>query len=320
MSLSESLRARITEIVKSDQVVVFMKGSRRMPQCGFSGAVVQILDQMLPSYTTVNVLADPELRDGIKEFSQWPTIPQVYVRGEFIGGSDIVREMFASGELAKTIGASGAAGAAAAEAGAAAAAGALPSIKVTEAAARTLESAMEAEGEAVHVEISPGFEYSLFLGPRSPGDVEVKAGGLTILLDPASARRADGLAIDYVEGPGGAGFKLESPHEPPRVKQLSAEELKAMRDRGEALELFDVRTPEERAIASIAGARPLDDEGRRHLEGLDKGAKVVFHCHHGGRSQAAAERYLAQGFRNVYNLRGGIDAWSATVDPKVPRY
>jgi len=319
MALSESLRAKITEIIGSDQVVVFMKGSRRMPQCGFSGTVVQILDQLVPSYTTVNVLADPELRDGIKEFSQWPTIPQVYVRGEFVGGCDIVREMFASGELKKTIG--GAAGEAGGKGAEAAAPAALPSIKVSEAAARTLASAVDAEGEQVHVEISPSFEYSLFIGPRSQGDVAVEAGGVTILLDPASARRADGLSIDYVEGPGGAGFKLESPKEPARVKQIAPAELKAMMDRGEAFELIDVRTAEERAIAQIPGAKAFDEEARKHLEGLDKNeARVVFHCHHGSRSQAAAERYLSMGFKRVYNLRGGIDAWSATVDASVKRY
>jgi monothiol glutaredoxin len=94
-----------------------------------------------------------------------------------------------------------------------------------------------------------------------------------------------------------------------------------MRDRGEAFELIDVRTAEERAIAQIPGAKAFDEEARKHLEGLDKNeARVVFHCHHGSRSQAAAERYLSMGFKRVYNLRGGIDAWSATVDASVKRY
>jgi monothiol glutaredoxin len=93
-----------------------------------------------------------------------------------------------------------------------------------------------------------------------------------------------------------------------------------MMDRGDRFELLDVRTEKERAIASIAGARLLDAEGRAYLEGVAKDVPLVFHCHHGGRSQAAAEHYLGQGHRQVSNVRGGIDAWSATVDPKVPRY
>jgi len=99
MSLAPELRQKIESIIASDPVVLFMKGSRSFPQCGFSAAVVQILDTMLPNYATVNVLADATIRDGIKQFSDWPTIPQLYVRGEFVGGADIMREMYQSGEL-----------------------------------------------------------------------------------------------------------------------------------------------------------------------------------------------------------------------------
>ena len=104
MSLSEPLRKQISELVARNRVVLFMKGTRRMPQCGFSAQVVKILDALLPSYETVDALRSPEIRDGIKAFSRWPTIPQLYVDGQFIGGCDIVREMNASGELQKLIG------------------------------------------------------------------------------------------------------------------------------------------------------------------------------------------------------------------------
>jgi monothiol glutaredoxin len=99
MALSEATQQRIEQLIGSDRVVVFMKGSRRMPQCGFSAQVVQILDAHLPSYTTVDVLQDPEIRQGIKDFTNWPTIPQIYVAGEFVGGCDIVTEMYQNGEL-----------------------------------------------------------------------------------------------------------------------------------------------------------------------------------------------------------------------------
>ena len=100
MALSATTKQRIESLIGSDRVVVFMKGNRGAPQCGFSAQVVQILDAHLPAYTTVDVLQDPELRQGIKEFTNWPTIPQVFVGGKFIGGCDIVREMHARGELA----------------------------------------------------------------------------------------------------------------------------------------------------------------------------------------------------------------------------
>ena len=91
--------SRIAEIVKADEIVLFMKGTALFPQCGFSSRAVAILDHLGATYQTVDVLQDPEIRQGIKEFSDWPTIPQLYVNGEFVGGSDIMMEKFESGEL-----------------------------------------------------------------------------------------------------------------------------------------------------------------------------------------------------------------------------
>ena len=104
MSLDDATRERIQSIIDSDRVVLFMKGVRDRPQCGFSAQVVQILDSMLPEYTTVDVLSDPEVRQGIKAFTNWPTIPQLYVGGQFVGGCDIVTEMYQSGELRQQLG------------------------------------------------------------------------------------------------------------------------------------------------------------------------------------------------------------------------
>jgi monothiol glutaredoxin len=91
--------ARIAEIVNANEVTLFMKGTALFPQCGFSSRAVAILDHLGVAYQTVDVLQDPEIRNGIKEFSDWPTIPQLYVKGEFVGGSDIMMEMFEAGEL-----------------------------------------------------------------------------------------------------------------------------------------------------------------------------------------------------------------------------
>ena len=94
-----SAHEQIDREVKGNDVVLFMKGTPQFPQCGFSGQVVQILDYLGVDYKGVNVLADDGIRQGIKDYSNWPTIPQLYVKGEFIGGCDITREMFQSGEL-----------------------------------------------------------------------------------------------------------------------------------------------------------------------------------------------------------------------------
>ena len=94
-----SAQDQIRETVEKNDVVLFMKGDKTMPQCGFSSRVAGVLNYMGVDYTDVNVLADPEIRQGIKDFSDWPTIPQLYVKGEFVGGCDIVTEMTLSGEL-----------------------------------------------------------------------------------------------------------------------------------------------------------------------------------------------------------------------------
>jgi monothiol glutaredoxin len=97
--------SRIADIVKSNDVVLFMKGTSLFPQCGFSSRAVAILDRLGAKYETIDVLQDAEIRGGIKEYSDWPTIPQLYVKGEFVGGSDIMMEMFESGELQELLGA-----------------------------------------------------------------------------------------------------------------------------------------------------------------------------------------------------------------------
>jgi len=94
-----SIQDRIRQTVEGNDVVLFMKGTPLFPQCGFSSRAVAILDHLNVEYASEDVLQDPELRNGIKEFSNWPTIPQLYVKGEFVGGSDIMMEMFEAGEL-----------------------------------------------------------------------------------------------------------------------------------------------------------------------------------------------------------------------------
>ncbi len=97
--ISDDLKKRIEETITKDRVILFMKGSPSMPQCGFSAAVVQVLKEVGAPFATHNILADNEIREGLKEYSNWPTFPQLYVDGKLIGGADIVRAMHAKGEL-----------------------------------------------------------------------------------------------------------------------------------------------------------------------------------------------------------------------------
>jgi monothiol glutaredoxin len=275
--------------------------------------VTQILNQLVPQYKTVNVLTDPTIRDGIKAYSEWPTIPQLYVKGKFVGGCDIVRELFQSGELQGLIGAP----ADQVTTKPAAPTGAVPKISVSAAAKQAIAAAQGDESGSLRLEISPDFEHALSIDDPNEGDHRVDAGGITVLVDADSAQRANGVQIDYDEN--GAGFKIDNPNERPKVRQLSPAALKEMLDQKKPFQFFDVRTPAEQERATL-GARLLDEAAVQDINALDRDVPLVFHCHHGGRSQAAAERFVQAGFREVYNLQGGIDAWSQQIDPKIPRY
>jgi len=311
MNPDPSARSRIEALIASQRVVLFMKGQRDAPQCGFSARVCQILDQLLPDYATVDVLADPALRDEVKRYSEWPTIPQLYVDGSFVGGCDILQEMSEDGSLFETLGLERPKPAS------------LPHVEFSEAAIQALGrlAAEQPAGRSLHLAIDARWQHALFFGEDAASDLVVEAGELRLGLDPVSASRAEGLRIDAEGGPEGPAFRIDNPNAPrPKVQQLAVRELKQRLDAGAPIHLFDVRTPEERAIAHIPGARLLDEEATRAIARLDRATPLVFHCHHGGRSHAAAEHFAAQGFLNVANVVGGIDAWSQEVDPSVPRY
>jgi monothiol glutaredoxin len=101
--MTPETQKRLEDLIQQNKIMVFMKGNKLMPQCGFSNNVVQILNMLGAPYETIDVLADPEIRDGVKVFSNWPTIPQVYINGEFIGGSDIMIELYQKGELQQMV-------------------------------------------------------------------------------------------------------------------------------------------------------------------------------------------------------------------------
>jgi len=311
MSLDSATRQRIDEMIASNDVILFMKGNREAPQCGFSSTIVGILDKLVADYATADVLADPAVREGIKEYSQWPTIPQLYVRGEFLGGCDIVQELAASGELAKSLGV------------AVSGPSNPPDVSVTPAGAEALrEAARSAPKDAVlHLGIDARFQNKLYFAPRAPNETTVESNGIVIALDPLSANRANGSIIDVVETPQGSGFRIENPNAPSApVKQAEVREIKRRLDEGALREFFDVRTPEERATASIPGTRLMTPEEAERISALPKDTPLAFHCHHGGRSQAAAEHFADLGFTDVSNVVGGIDAWSLEIDSEIPRY
>jgi monothiol glutaredoxin len=308
MSLDPALRARIDALLAANKVVLFMKGEPRAPQCGFSAKAAGALASIgLDDYAHVDVLSDPEIRDGIKAYGDWPTIPQLYVNGELVGGSDIVEQMAASGELQAALG--------------------LPppdrtppSIRISDAAAAVLRSAIADAGEgfALKVSVDPRYNAQLQAEPANPNAIAAEAAGLRVQFDLASARRAEGLSIDWVDDARGRGLVIENPNAPAKVRDIAPADAAARIAAG-TLTLVDVRPAQERAIAALAGGFETLDNGAAALEALPKDTPLAFLCHHGGRSAQAAEHFRQLGFSQVHNVTGGIDAW-ADLDSSIPKY
>ena len=308
MTLADNTRNRIETLLRDHPIVLFMKGTRQAPQCGFSAATVSALNDLLPDYHTVNVLEDPEIREGVKLYGNWPTIPQLYVNGDLIGGADIVRSMYTSGELHSLFGLP-------------APDRTPPQVSISDAAATAIREALaDADPElGIQLAIDAQFNPQFQLAPKDERAVVSEANGITIYMDPATAQRARGIRIDWVETPRGAGLSIDNPNAPPAVKSLTAAELKKRLETGD-ITLIDVRPADERALASVRQPFRTLDDGAAALTKLAKDAHLAFLCHTGSRSERAAEHFRELGFRNVYNVAGGIDAWSRDVDADVPRY
>jgi len=308
MSLDPALRSRIESILNANRVVLFMKGQPSMPQCGFSAKAVGALQDLGVEFDHVNVLADADIREGIKAYGEWPTIPQLYIDGELIGGSDIILQMAGNGELSSVL-------------GLAAPDRTPPRITVTPAAVEMLRGALaDSPGASLQLGIDARFQPNFQLAPHDDNAIAAESNGLRVQFDLASARRAEGITIDWVDDIRGKGLAIDNPNAPKAVQELSVRDADDQLRAG-SITVVDVRPADERAIAAInAPFETFDGDNRARLEALPKDTALAFLCHHGGRSAQAAEQFRALGFTKVSNITGGIDAWSNEVDNGVPKY
>lgn len=307
MTISDATREKIENYLKQDRVVLFMKGTPQQPMCGFSAKTAGLLDSLLPEYASVDVLQDPEIREGIKVYGNWPTIPQLYIDGELVGGCDIVTQMFNTGELHEHLGMSKPDATP-------------PEVTVTDAAAEKIREAMQGhEGIGLHFSVDPNWQSQFNLAPAQGHEIAVKSNGITLLFDLASAQRARGAVIDWVSTVQGEGLTINLPEAPAPVHQMPVSELKEKLD-ADAIILVDVRPDDERARASIDGSMSLTGDNMRKLEAMPKDTAMAFICHTGQRSNVVGEHFRRQGFTRVSNVAGGIDAWSREIDSSIPRY
>ena len=305
--LTPELRQRIDTLLTSNAVVLFMKGSPAQPSCGFSSKASGILNELIGHYAHVDVLADAEIREGIKIYGQWPTIPQLYVKGELIGGSDIIDQMFNSGELHEVLGVP-------------APVRITPTLKITPAAAQAIRQAMENSepGVGLHLNVDARFQSQFQLKPVTGNEIIAEVEGIKVYFDLASAPRADGISIDWVEDARGSGLAIDNPNAPAKVQALSVE---ALNEGLQSFTVIDVRPAHARAIAEFPHPHDvLDEDNFERLSALPKDTRLAFLCHHGNSSRQAAEHFRGLGFTQLFNVEGEIDAWAERVDNSLQRY
>ena len=302
MSLAESTREKIAQQIASNKVVLYMKGTPEQPQCGFSAKTTGILDALVSDYSTFDVLADEEVRQGIKVYSDWPTIPQLYVDGELVGGCDIISDMHNSGELHQVLG--------------------LPvpdrtppEISISDAAAEKIKAGMgDHEGLGLHMSIDVHWTPQFGLQPVQGNEIVAESNGITLYLDLESAQRARGAEIDWIEAFDGSGLDVMLPGAPPPVKSLLPDGLKTMIDNHAAPVIVDVRSATDRENGEpIKGSLVLDRDVLAGLQNRPQQTPMVFVCNIGKSSRGAAEHFRKLGFTDLYSLEGGLIAWNKMV-------
>lgn len=193
----QAAHQRITDELRANRVVLFMKGTALEPRCGFSARVGSILRELGVTYRDIDVLADPSIRDEIKAYSDWPTLPQLYVDGRFIGGCDIVTDLYRSGELHQILGLEQPKGVQA------------PAVTITERAAAEVRKASGPDLQKLRLGVGPRGEYELYFDHARVDDVEIADRGIELLVDRSNVDKVDGLTIDFEQDDLRAGFRIE---------------------------------------------------------------------------------------------------------------
>lgn len=297
--MNEQTREKIENKISEHTCVLFMKGNPKQPQCGFSSNTVKILNDLVgDDFAYCNVLADQEIREGIKEYGNWPTIPQLYINKELVGGNDIVTEMFNTGELQTLLN--------------------LPQperkpaiITITDNAKENILAGIENIGSSVLM-LSIDSQFNTRFSIEEPKGYEVVSevnDQIKIYMDLGTAKRADGIEIDWVDDLNGAGLVIKNPNEPKPVNQISKADLKNGMELNTYQNIYDVRSEQEFLNQSIEGSKRLDKANMQLIEDMPKDTPLVFVCNVGNTSQGACEFYRKKGYTNVNNLVGGITDW-----------
>lgn len=290
--MTEELRAKLQAMVDSHDVVLFMKGTRQQPQCGFSNRVVSILEELEIDYQTYNVFSDPDIRSGMKDFSMWPTFPQLYIKQEFVGGCDLVTEMMQSGELPGMLGVT------------------LedvepPTVHCSPNILNLFKESLATHGGGIHIDVSKNFQYDIFIGPKSNGQVESIVDGVPFYFSRGSAKRANGISLDFKDGDNG-GVLIDNPNEP-KFEDITVSDVEAWVADNPTAKIYQIGVTADQVLPF---ATLLDATAHQEIGQLPKDHPIAFMCVMGVRSQHAAKDLAFQGYSNVFNIVGGLTAWN----------
>lgn len=299
--MTDQATQRIEQMLNENPVFLFMKGTPQTPMCGFSSNTVKILKDLIgEGFASFNVLEDPEIREGIKAYGQWPTIPQLYVNKELIGGNDIISEMFNTGELHELLNLTQPDRTA-------------PTISISDEALNHIKEGLKDMGDH-QLFLSVDEEFNTRFSLEKPKGYEIIAdvGDLKVYMDIGTAKRSNGVEISWVDELQGSGLRIKNPNEPPAVQDLSVAELQDwFATDVENPKIYDVRSAEKFTEGSVTGAQRLDKQSISEIEALDKDTPLVFVCQVGQSSMSAAEFFRKKGYTKVFNLTGGYNAWNA---------
>ena len=309
VSSNSAVHRQISSILASNPVVLFMKGTPEQPRCGFSAKSADVLNNLVPGFFGVDVLSDDDIRQGIKVYGNWPTIPQLYVKGELIGGSDIIMQLYNTGELHQLL-------------GVAAPDRSAPEIFISPEAATAIRAGMADEPAlGLHLRIDGRWQASFQLAPIEGHEIKAVAEDLNVYMDVQTAQRAKGLRIDWIESLQGSGLSITNPNAPSAVKPMTVSALVAALKSTRPPLVIDVRPEHDRLRAPFPlPSKVLEGNTLAALEALAKSQPLAFLCHFGNSSKQAAEHFKSLGFTEIFNVEGGIDAYAREIDASVMRY
>jgi len=296
--MNQETKQTIENLVNNNNCILFMKGNPQHPQCGFSSNTVGIVKELLgKNFAYCNVLESSDLREGIKEFGNWPTIPQLYINKELVGGNDIVTEMYNTGELHSLLGMQQPDKSPA-------------KITLSPKAAENIKNGMQDIGTNVLM-LSIDAQFNTRFSIEQPKGYEIitECQDIKVYMDIGTSKRADGMEIDWVEDLQGAGLVIKNPNEPQPVKQISKKELNEGIEQGKFQNIYDTRSEQQFNAQSIPGSKRLDKENMQSIEKMAKDTPLVFVCAVGNTSQGACEFYRKKGYTNIHNLAGGVAGW-----------